>query len=75
MFENQIESKVKIKLITSAKFLYCALMIKYTSKAINIMDWLMVIRCNYKKIIILITIQNCQTLKYYFNKKSFFAKL
>ena len=75
MFENQIESKVKTKLMTSAKFIYCALMINYTSKAIDIMDWLMVIRCNYKKTIISITIQNCQTLKYYFNKKSFLAKL
>ena len=35
--------------MTSTRFLCLALMIKYTFKTIDEMDWLLVIRVNYKK--------------------------
>ena len=40
------------------RFLSLALMIKYTSKAMDMMDQLLVFRTNHKKAVILITIQN-----------------
>ena len=47
----------------STRFLYLALMIKHTSKTMDVLDQLLVIRVNYKKTVILITI-----------RKSFFVK-
>ena len=47
---NKIQSKDhKIKLMKSKIFLYPAVIIKFTSKIMDVMDYRLVIRVNYKK--------------------------
>ena len=61
MFENSMKriqiKDHKIRTMKYIRFLCLALVIKYTSKAMDGMDWLLSTTVNYKNIVILITIK------------------
>ena len=65
-----------MELIKSTRFLCLALMIKYTCKRMDVMDYLVVMRVNYRKLLKTIKKGLCQAncFNFFSSRNSFFVK-